>query len=274
MPTTLYYFTGTGNSLVVARQLAAELGETDLVPIARAMNAPEPVRAPRGSVGFVFPVYCAGLPRIVARFADQADLSDAEYLFCVCTLAESGMSGAFSELGKILGRKQKTLDAGFGVLMPSNYVAGYEVPDAAAQQDYFQGASRKVTETAAAIREKRKGVETETGWKVRVLRFAHPFFIRSLSGGDRKFFAQENCSGCTTCEKVCPVGNITIENKRPVWHHACEMCFACVNFCPKKCIQLGEKTGRHGRYHHPDVVVRDMLEQHGRKPDLSSLKNR
>ena len=56
MPNTFLLFTGTGNSLAVARQLAAELGETDLVPIPKAMNAEIPVRAPSGAVGFVFPV--------------------------------------------------------------------------------------------------------------------------------------------------------------------------------------------------------------------------
>jgi flavodoxin len=35
MPITIYYFTGTENSLAIARQLAAELGDTDLVPIPR-----------------------------------------------------------------------------------------------------------------------------------------------------------------------------------------------------------------------------------------------
>ena len=274
MPTILYYFTGTGNSLAVARQLAAELKETELVPIPKAMNSGKHLRAPRGAVGIIFPVYVMGLPKIVARFAEQIDLSDAEYIFCICTLAESGMTGAFSELEKILRRKQKTLDAAFGILMPQNYVFGPEGPGTAAQQELFRKASQKVMEIAAAVRERKMVRDKETDWKVLILRFAHPIFVLLSSSEDRKFSVLESCSGCTTCEKVCPVGNITIENKRPLWHNSCEMCFACVNFCPTKSIQMGEKTKRHGRYHHPDVMVRDMMEQHGRKPDLTALKNR
>ncbi len=274
MPTTLYYFTGTGNSLAVARQLGAELGETDLVPIPKAMNAELPVRAPVGAVGFVFPVYVMGLPKIVARFARDVDLSDATYLFCACTFAESGISGAFRELEKILGKKHKTLDAAFGVLMPQNYVFGPEGPGAAALQDLFRFASLKVTTITAVIRERKKVRDVETDGKVRILRFAHPIFRWLSASEDRKFTVLKSCTGCTTCEKVCPVGNITIEKKRPVWHHNCEMCFACINFCPTKSIQIGEKSKKHGRYHHPDVMVRDMMAQHGRKPDLSALKNR
>jgi ferredoxin len=274
MPTTIYYFTGTGNSLTVARQLAVELRETELVPIPKAMNSGEQTRAPQGAVGLVFPVYVMGLPKIVARFAEQVDLSDTEYIFCVCTLAESGMTGAFSELEKILDRKQKVVNAAFGILMPQNYVFGPEGPNTAGQQKLFREASLKIMEIAAVIRERRTLRDTETDWKVRILRFAHPIFVWLSSSEDRKFSVLDSCSGCTTCEKVCPVGNITIENKRPLWHHSCEMCFACVNFCPTKSIQMGEKTQQHGRYHHPDVMVRDMMEQHGRRPDLTTLKNR
>jgi ferredoxin len=274
MPTTLYYFTGTGNSLVVTRQLTVELEETEIVPIPKLINDRAPVRAPGGAVGFVFPVYVMGLPKIVARFVGQVDLSDTSYIFCVCTHAESGMTGAFRELEKILTKKHKTLDAAFGVLMPQNYVFGPEGPDTVTMQTLFRNASQKVTAIATAVREQKKVRDTETDWKVRILRFAHPVFVWLSASEDRKFTVLENCKGCTTCEKVCPVGNITIENKRPVWHHRCEMCFACINFCPTKSILLGEKSKNHGRYHHPDVMVRDMMAQHGRKPDLSTLKNR
>jgi ferredoxin len=274
MPTTIYYFTGSGNSLAIARQLAAELGETTLVPIPRALDAGEPVQAPAGAVGFVFPVYFLGLPKIVGRFAELVDLTGAEYIFCACTLAECGMSGAFRDLEKILRRKQKVLDAGFGIFMPRSSVHA-DGADPAAQHELLRHASRKVTEIATLIRERRTVRDEEPGWKVRVLRFFRPIF--SLWPGLRqggKFSALPNCSGCTTCEKVCPVGNITMENKRPVWHDDCEMCGACVNFCPRQCIRMGRSGGQDRHYHHPDIMVRDMMEQHGRKPDLSAFKNR
>jgi ferredoxin len=274
MPATIYYFTGSGNSLAIARQLAAELGETDLVPIPKALDAGTLVRAPAGAVGFVIPVYVLGLPKIVARFAEQADLTGAEYIFCVCTLAERGMTGAFGDLEKILGRKQKVLDAAFGIFMPRSNVHGPEA-DPAARQELFRCATQKVTEIATLIRGRRSVKDTEPGWNVRVLRFFRPIFYGWMGlGGSGKFSVLETCSGCTTCEKVCPVGNITMENKRPVWHDTCELCFACVNFCPRQSVRLGRNGGQDRHYHHPDIMVRDMMEQHGRKPDLSAFKNR
>ena len=271
MPVTIYYFTGTGNSLSAARQLAAELGGADLIPIPKALNTGKQIRAPRGTVGFVFPVYVLGLPKIVARFAEQVDLSDAEYIFCACTLAEMGMTGAFSDLEKILQRKRCALDAAFGIFMPQSYVNGPEGLDPVARQKVYRDASQKVTEIASLIRERRTIKDKEASWKVRILRLARPiFFLWLRAGRNGKFFVKENCSGCTTCEKVCPAGNITFENKRPLFHNDCEMCFACVNFCPSKSICMGTMTQRH--YRHPDIIVRDMMEQHGRKPIIPQPK--
>jgi ferredoxin len=273
MPITIYYFTGTGNSLAIARQLAAELGDTDLVPIPRAL-AEGPVKAPDGAVGIAFPVYCAGLPNIVARFAERVDLTGADYLFCVCTMGGTGATGAFSDLDVIFGKQNRNLDAGFAFVMPSNFIDRHDVSGTDARKEIFARAEKRVQDAAMAIRERRKIRDTETGLRLRFLRLVRPFFVRGIDRWDEKFFADESCIGCTTCEKVCPVGNITMKGGRPAWHHHCEMCYACVNFCKKKSIQTGEKTKSRGRYTHPDVTVRDMLEQHGRKPDLSSLKVR
>jgi formate hydrogenlyase subunit 6/NADH:ubiquinone oxidoreductase subunit I len=274
MRATIYYFTGTGNSLAIARQLAAALGETTLVPIPRALESKKPIRAPKGAVGFSFPVYCAGLPKMVARFAEIVSLADADYLFCACTMGGTGATGAFAELDRILARQRRKLDACFGFVMPSNFIDEHDIAGRAEQQALFAGAAEKVKEAAAAIREYRRTRDTEHGFRVLFLRMAHPFFIRQTSTWDKRFSVDDTCTGCTACEKICPAANIVMQDQRPVWLHRCEMCYACVNFCPKKSIQTGDKSRQRGRYRHPDVTVRDMLEQHGRKPDLSSLKNR
>jgi hypothetical protein len=34
-----------------------------------------------------------------------------------------------------------------------------------------------------------------------------------------------------------------------------------LQWCPQEAIQYGEKTVRYQRYHHPEVILKDMLEQ-------------
>jgi NAD-dependent dihydropyrimidine dehydrogenase PreA subunit len=90
-------------------------------------------------------------------------------------------------------------------------------------------------------------------------------FLESIKLMDHGFRADENCTGCGTCEKVCPVGDIKMEGGRPVWLHKCTQCFACLQWCPKEAIQFGKGTSGRKRYHHPDVKLSDMMKQSDRK---------
>jgi len=44
----------------------------------------------------------------------------------------------------------------------------------------------------------------------------------------RYFHTDETCTGCGTCARVCPAENISIAEKKPVWHDQCEFCLACI----------------------------------------------
>ncbi len=100
----------------------------------------------------------------------------------------------------------------------------------------------------------------------------YPPFAKNVHGMDKGFTAEETCTSCGTCAKVCPVQNISLENGRPVWQHRCELCCACLHFCPVEAIQLGMMQGTkgRGRYRHPDLKVEDMEAQRGEKPEQST----
>lgn len=69
MHTRLYYYTGTGNSLWAARQLAARLdGEVELVALRADSPLPD---SPPERTGLVFPVHMWGLPRRVVEFVSD-----------------------------------------------------------------------------------------------------------------------------------------------------------------------------------------------------------
>ena len=56
MSTEIYYFSGTGNSLHVARELQKRIPETNLIPIVSLLNN-NVIETNGETVGFVFPIH-------------------------------------------------------------------------------------------------------------------------------------------------------------------------------------------------------------------------
>lgn len=70
------------------------------------------------------------------------------------------------------------------------------------------------------------------------------------------FIVEDACIGCGLCEKKCPVKDIKLENKKPVWvKEKCVMCLGCLHRCLKFSIQYGKNTKKHGQYSNPNVNV-------------------
>lgn len=120
MKTCIYYFSGTGNSLAVAKQICEGLGDCDLVSIA-SLGGHEGAITPNAErVGLVCPVYDFGLPAIVADFARRLNPRDTRYLFAVITFGGLGAS-ALTQLDGILNEQGRSLDAAWAVAMPGNF---------------------------------------------------------------------------------------------------------------------------------------------------------
>jgi flavodoxin/NAD-dependent dihydropyrimidine dehydrogenase PreA subunit len=51
--------------------------------------------------------------------------------------------------------------------------------------------------------------------------------------------SRKRCTGCGTCVKWCPTGNIHLENGRPKWGSDCLLCMACEMRCPEDAITSG-----------------------------------
>ena len=65
-----------------------------------------------------------------------------------------------------------------------------------------------------------------------------------------KYSVSDACTGCGLCAKKCPKGNITMLEKRPHFGRKCIFCMRCINGCPanailynkKKCLQYHAPT--------------------------------
>ena len=82
---TIYCFSGSGNCLDIAKNIAAKLGDTDIVLM---RSAPEKIDATDSQrVGFVFPCYAGGLPAGVEDSFRKVQIAPGTYTFGVVSCA-------------------------------------------------------------------------------------------------------------------------------------------------------------------------------------------
>ena len=258
MKTTIFYFTGTGNCLVVARDLAKELGNANIANIAQVMDKELDLSA--DCIGIVYPVYAFGMPAIVKRFINKLKNFPNKYFFAITT----GGGMAADTLGKnfrFFKSQGLKLSAGFFVKMPGNYTPMYGARPLAEQEKMFKEEKQRIKEIAGIVSRK-KEAKIERGNILSNLFFSGLIYhlgAPSLPILDKHFWADYKCNSCGVCVKVCPVENVRLLNGKPEWLHKCEQCLACLHWCPQEAIQFGKRTLDRKRYHNPDVKLEDII---------------
>ncbi len=242
MTAKLFVFTATGNSLWAARTLAEKLGDCEIVPIVPALRSGL-INPGAERVGFVFPLYFLGLPLVVSRFIRSLDLSAAKFVFALVTKGFPMMAGAAGDYRRSTGNRLDRLDY---VRMPDNYLPNFDAPSQAEFDQITAKAGLKLARIAEGILAGRKGIERSATDLIGSA--YHKPFLSKLAGSQPLLTVGDSCNGCGICAKTCPVGNIRMDGKRPVYGSECEMCLACAHVCPTEAIQMGPKTVGRKRY--------------------------
>ena len=94
----IYCYSGTGNCLDMAKNIAKELGDTDIVMMRSFPAVTETKGAKR--VGFVFPCFGGGAPTDVLEYAKYIHIAPETYVFAVSQSASYAGTG-LAELNKI-----------------------------------------------------------------------------------------------------------------------------------------------------------------------------
>ncbi len=277
MGTELYFFSGTGNSLHIARELQRRLPESELIPILRAL-AEDRVATKGEAVGFVFPQYASTAPKIVMKLLEKFDFGSASYIFAVSVRGGTDC-WTFSALNELLTRKGKRLDGNFAVTMPSGsaplIASLYRERISEEKNARLEAKAMEDLDLACeairgrtAVRPKR--IDGPTHAPALLLPFV-PFFLKFGKYVESRFdfYADSKCTGCGLCEGVCLAGKVEMLDGRPNWKEEADFyaCWACFNYCPALSIQIKSKwylrsdTPLTGRCHHPQVTPKDIAAQ-------------
>jgi Formate hydrogenlyase subunit 6/NADH:ubiquinone oxidoreductase 23 kD subunit (chain I) len=291
MDTEIYYFSGTGNSLAVAREIAKKTG-AKLISISSVINA-DRIQAHAETVGIVFPSYLAGLsglPLIVERFVKKITHIEVKRIFAVCTCGgyESvNALPALNKLNRVIRACGGALWAEYSVRLPMNNLDYRHIP-VPIEKDSGVIIGRSKKRIAGICDSILKNKSTRFKYlKILFLFLMKPLFnmmkkpviddlrVRAkepkdspmgfselVSLTDKNIVVNEKCTGCGICAKVCPAGNIRMIDAKPQWQHRCEMCFACDEWCPCGAIRHWSRAAGI-KYHYPDIKLSDMMVNNG-----------
>lgn len=242
-------FSGTGNSLHVAGLLHDALGDR-VVSIA---DADLPDAASEERVVWVFPVYSWGVPPVVCDYmrSRSAGVMGACDHYAVMTCGDD--VGRADVMWRRLVRKCGGRPRGaWSVQMPNTYVLmkGFDVDSPEVEQSKLDRVESRVRDIADAIRSAPDTVDVVAGSFARIKTSVIYSWFRRYAMSPRPFHALAGCTGCGTCARSCPLGNISMRDRLPQWGPTCALCLRCYHVCPHHCVAYGKATDGKGQYRH------------------------
>lgn len=263
MKTSIYVFSGTGTSLAIANEIKNDLVDTNIISIPNMLknaNGNE-IRVESSKIGLVFPNYFGGVPNIVLEFVRKLNLNNTDYIFSVVT-AGGSQGYSLKILAKELESKGKKLDYGKYVGGLGNYIVGwyYKGKQGAERGQALRLMDDKVSKIVKDIACEKSEVDKSKYFSYILSHLLTPEkIIRDTRPWDKEFSADERCTGCGTCQKICQVKNIKLNNHKPEFQHNCQRCMACIQYCPNNAIRLNGKVLDKPQYHHPKFPAKEMI---------------
>lgn len=259
------YFTGTGNCLYVARQLAGKEGEILSIP---QLMRKKQFEIEADEIGLVYPIYGHMPPYMVREFIKKAQLK-AEYKFAVLTYGMRKCNAV--EIWDGISRKAGNVFDYIGtIVMVDNWLPNFDMNDQMKIDKHIPENLAKITSDLSNRRRWHEPVTQEE-------REQHEGFM-NLSGldpevgflmkADRSFRVTDDCIHCGICTYVCPRGNYELTGQGVKMRGDCEFCFACIQNCPQRAIQFkknedgtwpdGSEKNPNARYRNENVSLMEL----------------
>jgi len=250
----IFYFTGTGNSLYIAKRIQEKIGG-ELISIPKALKENR-FEFSGEKIGFVFPCYSFTAPDNIKEFISKANIK-GDYFFSVMTYGNISAGGAeaFAEFCKT---NDINLDYSNDILMVDNYLPIYDIDDQMKKLE-----SKKIEENLEKILEDissdnkkilKKGFIPKLASK-NIYKISDKLHKNITS----KFQIEESCTSCNICVKVCPNDNIKLVDGKPVFGDNCIVCLACTNNCPTNSIRMTNEKSR-TRFRNENITVKEIID--------------
>ncbi len=244
------YFSGTGNSKYIAKRIA-DITSDSLYSINDAIKSDVLFNSEDNKLIFSVPTYAWRIPKVVEDWINKSAFSaDTSVYFVMNCGGEIGNSEKYTL--KLCEKKKFRYMGIAEIVMPENYLAMFSVPNEEQARRIIAKREETIDSIANYIKSGAPLPDYKANLTGKMMSFViNPLFY-TLCVSDKKFTVdKEKCVSCGKCTKECPLNNISMADKKPVWNGNCTHCMACITCCPTEAIEYGEKSKGKPRYRCP-----------------------
>lgn len=245
----VFYFTATGNSLFIAKQLSDN-------PLSIAQELKKSVlEYEADEIGIVFPDFAAAAPVIVQEFIGKAKLK-AKYIFAVITYGNAAVNVCewWRDHAVSKGVEFNYIKS---LLMVDNYLPVFDMNEQIK-------IDKKTDENMATIIEE---ITAQTNYiEVANMGFFNKDMLKGMQEHHLTMTSERllkldksRCIECLICADVCPRANFKLGDNGLEFSGQCEYCLACVHNCPQKALGLERERNREARYRNPEISLNEII---------------
>lgn len=250
----ILYFSGTGNSLAIARKIA-EATNDQLMPLNDAVRTD---LTNEQRIGLVFPTYDFNMPPAVRALVPRLKISAEAYVFAVTTCGAQAGNSLWT-MRRLLRQKGIELAYAHKIRVPDNSAIAFgRNPNEQAWK--FDKFAYRLERILADVKAQKHELHF-AWWSLAGGIMGWSFLENGMLRTFHPVVDETKCTGCKTCARVCPMNNIAVDEKAGIGPH-CTICLGCVHVCPQQAISVnGREALKERQYRHPEVKLKDLIKR-------------
>ena len=247
-----FVFSGTGNTLYLAKRLSSLLNETSIIKLLNDNNKKVTISADK--IIICFPVYAYTQPKIIRQFIKESKLI-TNHVIAIVTYG-TAIGKSIQTFNKLLKKYQnRELSYSNKVLFPENINSLFKNNEEKNKLKYLK-ADISISSIANDLNN-----NLHPPYKKVIFPFGLISLIYKI--GESSFVLKKTrlkgCNKCGLCAKLCPSNAIIMNDKPKFVFKKCNQCQRCIAYCPKKAIGMFCQNNKSERYKNPFIEISEYF---------------